>query len=72
MHTCMLQVSDWLEVCTKLEGTLGEDDPVLNEWRGRLSMLKTRMPLLVQLSSNFLRVGAHVVSCPCRPIPLEW
>lgn len=60
LHMCVvLKVSDWLEVCTKLEQTLGEKDPVLKEWRGRLNNLKKGLPLLLQLSSKYLRVSGH-------------
>lgn len=49
-------MSEWLEVCSKLEETLEGKDPVLREWRERLEKLKKGMPLLLQLSSKYLRV----------------
>ena len=54
------RVTDWLEACVKLGETLGENDPVLVEWRERLNNLKRGMPLLLQLSSNYLKVSAVV------------
>ena len=44
-------------MCTKLLDTLDKDDPVLTEWRERLNRLKRGMPLLMQLSSKYLKVS---------------
>jgi hypothetical protein len=49
-------VTDWLAVCDKFEETLGKQDPVLVEWRQRLTVFKSGMPLLLQLSSKYLKV----------------
>ena len=49
------KVSDWLEVCSKLEQTL-PTDPVLQKWKERLTELHKNIPLLQQLSLKALRV----------------
>ncbi len=51
-------MGDWLEVCRKLEETVGDEDPVLLEWKGRLGLFQKEMPLLLQLSSENLKVKA--------------
>ena len=44
-------------MCSRLEETLGENDPVLLEWRERLGIFKKGIPLLMELSSENLKVS---------------
>ena len=60
-HHFVAQVNEWLAVCLKFEDTLDKIDPVLVQWATRLQVFKSGMPLLLQLSSKYLKVHSHLL-----------
>ena len=60
-HHFVAQVNEWLAVCLKFEDTLDKKDPVLVQWATRLQVFKSGMPLLLQLSSKYLKVHNNYV-----------